>query len=165
MPSHHLLELCNHLEFSANLTSFRVELLIPCFGTSWSRLWVHTHWKTYTSTKELFITHTHGKIEKSYCPEWVSNPRPSDLYSYALPSVCDEQFFVRIYIYHSDDVILYLFENYWLARLERLDHQVAQIAQSVEHRSTSPRVLGSIPTPGNKIFQSFHECVRWTILC
>ncbi len=43
---------------------------------------------------------------------------------------------------------------------ERLDHQVALIAQSVEHRSTNPRVVGSIPTQVNKIFQSFHECVR-----
>ncbi len=30
--------------------------------------------------------HTHGKIEKSYHPEWESNPRPSYLYSYALPT-------------------------------------------------------------------------------
>ncbi len=52
-----------------------------------------------------------------------------------------------------------------IAIWERLDHQVAQIAQSVDHLSTNPRVVGSIPTPVNKIFQSFHECVRWTILC
>ncbi len=43
---------------------------------------------------------------------------------------------------------------------ERLDHQVALIAQSVEQRSTNPRVVDSIPTQVNKIFQSFHECVR-----
>ncbi len=42
---------------------------------------------------------------------------------------------------------------------ERLDHQVALIAQSVDHRSTKSRVWGSIPTQVNKIFQSFHECV------
>ncbi len=42
---------------------------------------------------------------------------------------------------------------------ERLDYQVALIAQLVELRSTNPRVVGSIPTQINKIFQSFHECV------
>ncbi len=78
------------------------------------------------------------------------------------------------------NVILQLFENYWLTRIrpligvgqrgrrwlevadsnpDRLDHQVALIAQSVEHRSTNPRVVGSIPTQVNKIFQSFPECV------
>ncbi len=36
-------------------------------------------------------------------------------------SVCDEQFFVRIYTYHSDDVILQLFENYWLALMKASD--------------------------------------------
>ena len=55
----------------------------------------------YYSNKEFSIAHTHGKIEKSYWPEWESNPRPS----------------------------------------------------------------GSIPTQVNMIFQSFHECVRWKILC
>ena len=44
--------------------------------------------------------------------------------------------------------------------VNRLDHQVALIAQSVEHRKTDPRVVGSFPTQVNKIFQSFHECVR-----
>ncbi len=48
---------------------------------------------------------------------------------------------------------------------ERLDHPVALIAQSVEHRSINPRVVDSMPTQVNKIFQSFHECVRWKILC
>ncbi len=71
------------------------------------------------SNKEFFIAHTPGKIEKSYLPEWESNPRPLDLYSYALP---------------------------------------------VEHRSTNPRVVGSIPAHVNKIFQSFQECTRWKIL-
>ncbi len=36
-------------------------------------------------------------------------------------SVCDEQFFARIYIYHSDEVILQLLENYWLARMKASD--------------------------------------------
>ena len=35
----------------------------------------------------------------------------------------------------------------------------AWIAQSVEHRSTNPRVLGSIPIPYSEIFHTFHECV------
>ena len=44
------------------------------------------------------------------------------------------------------------------SNLERLDHQVALIAQSVVHRSTSLRVVGSLlPTQVNKIFQSFHD--------
>ncbi len=34
------------------------------------------------------------------------------------------------------------------------------IAQSVEQRSTNLRVVFSIPTLVNNIFQSFHECVR-----
>ncbi len=33
-----------------------------------------------------------------------------------------------------------------LKNYERLDHQVAQIAQSVEHRTPNQRAVGSIPT-------------------
>ncbi len=46
------------------------------------------------------------------------------------------------------------------SNLDRLDHQVALIAKSVEHRSTNLRVMGWFPTQINKIYQSFHECVR-----
>ncbi len=73
-----------------------------------------------------FSSHTlMERLKKSYWPEWESNPRPLDLYSYSLPwvkfplrsirffnlsmSVCDEKFFVGIHIYHSDDVILRIF--------------------------------------------------------
>ena len=42
-----------------------------------------------------------------------------------------------------------------IAIRERMDHQVVEIAQSVEHRSTNPKVMGSIPTLANKIFHSF----------
>ncbi len=41
---------------------------------------------------------------------------------------------------------------------EKLYHQVAQIAQLDEHRTPNLRVVGSIPTSVNKIFQSFYEC-------
>ena len=42
--------------------------------------------------RKCFITHTHGKIE---------------FFFNLSMSVCDEKFFVRINVYHSDDVILF----------------------------------------------------------
>ncbi len=35
-----------------------------------------------SSSKEFFIAHSHGKTEKCYWPQWESNPRQSDLYSW-----------------------------------------------------------------------------------
>ena len=42
-----------------------------------------------------------------------------------------------------------------IAIRERMDHKVFEIAQSVEHRSTNPKVVGLIPTLAKKIFHSF----------
>ena len=47
-----------------------------------------------------------------------------------------------------------------LRNLQRLDHQVALIAQSVEQMSTKPMIAGSIPTQVKKIFHlSMSVCV------
>ena len=42
-----------------------------------------------------------------------------------------------------------------IAIRERMDHQGVEIAQLVEHRSTNPKVVSSIPTLANEIFHSF----------
>lgn len=38
------------------------------------------------------------------------------------------------------------------------------IYHMVDHRRTDQRIMGSIPTPANKNFQSFDKCMSWKIL-
>ncbi len=42
----------------------------------------------------------------------------------------------------------------------QVDHQVVEIGQSVEHRSTNPKVVGSIPTLANEIFHYYADFLR-----
>ncbi len=47
-----------------------------------------------------------------------------------------------------------------IAIRERMDHQVVEITQLLELKSTNPKVLASIPNLANKIIHSFLSVFR-----